>query len=34
MSTNNTTKKRKVGSDEDGISLTAALAEMQEMKSK
>jgi len=34
MSTNNTTKKRKVDSDESGISLAAVLAEMQEMKSK
>jgi len=34
MSSNNTTKKRKVDSDESGISLAAVLAEMQEMKSK
>ena len=34
MSDNNTTKKRKVDSDEGGISLAAVLAEMQEMKSK
>ena len=34
MSTNNTTKKRKVDSDESGIALATVLAEMQEMKSK
>jgi len=34
MSSNNTTKKRKVDSDESGISLAAVLAEMQEVKSK
>ena len=34
MSSNNTTKKRKVTSDESGISLAALLEEMQEMKSK
>jgi len=33
MSTNNTTKKRKVASDDSGISLAPVLAEMQEMKS-
>ena len=34
MNSNDTTKKRKVDSDESGISLAAVLAEMQEMKSK
>ena len=34
MSSNNTTKKRKVDSDESGISMAAVLAEMQEMKNK
>ena len=34
MSTNNTTNKRKVDSNESGISLAMVLAEMQEMKSK
>ena len=34
MSSNNTTKKRRVDSDESGISLAAVLTEMQEMKSK
>jgi len=34
MSTNNTTKKRKVASDDSGISLAAVLAEMQEIKGK
>ena len=34
MSSNNTIKKRRVGSDDSGISLAAILAEMQEMKSK